>query len=172
MSDLRLQPADLRPGDMFGVPPHGWFEKLACRALGASTFHWGCLLRWDGKGWITSESKNKGTSVRRCDYASVQVYRIRGLVTDSDQILTIHSENGDLPYDWDINVLAGLWFIFTHYLHRAFPVVKEQKEVNCVAWCNLIAVMLGFELVEEGHYPTPDEIEKSPLLEYVGEYQP
>ena len=177
-----ISATDIRPGDIFGVLPHGLMEHFICKETGASTFHYGVFVMPGENGWITSESVNKGTDLRQFDYKLVKVYRIKEVKWDepnpayqyqfmTNRLLNIHAENGDLPYNWEVDVLTGIWFIVTHWLHRKFPMIKT-KGVNCVGWAILVAAMLGFKLITDDCYPAPAEIEHSPLLEYVGEYQP
>lgn len=166
---------DIKPFYFAGVPPVGRLQNILCKIMDAKTFHWLVFVKpikdENGKmiDWVTSETIDTGTDITRLAGRHVRAYRIKSdPVVDPLELIDIHSEYGALPYNMGLNILTGTWFIATHYLHKAFPVIKP-KSFNCVTWVDIIAGLKGFELVPDNQYVTEKALEESPLIEYLGE---
>lgn len=175
---------DIRSGDYGGVPPGQWWTKWICHILSKMTglkvltFHWFVFLSRSekfNKYWRITESTNKGTSINLCNYPVVYVYRVYGgydrpvgASSLKEEILDIHAEYGDLPYDWKTTAFrTAFWWILKHYLGVIIRVIHD-KPVNCQEWCCLIAAELGVKLIPDDEYPICVNLEHSPHLELVG----
>lgn len=160
----------LGPGYLFGVPPVNWWQRWLCRLGGSATFHWGMLVGPDAAGWIGTESlAGKGPSITRFAYPHARIYKIKELHVSPDDIVSLHSQYGETPYDWDVSLRVAIWYLVKHYFGKLLPLEKD-RQFNCVEWVNLLAVEMNARLVPEGEYPTPKALEHSPLLEYAGEW--
>jgi hypothetical protein len=166
--------SDIKRGDLFGQPPTNWWERLACRAQGAKTFHWGWLMSpiiENGQivDWATSEAISTGVDVTRLAGRHVYVKRIKTLPEIApDEAIDIQSEYGDLPYDWEVDVLSAIWYAFKYYLGKPFPFIKT-KGLNCLQWVICYAAERGVTLFPPDQYPTEKALESSPLIDNVGE---
>ncbi len=161
---------ELRNGDLFGIPPHGFFPKLACRIIGAKTFHWGMIIGGDNDGWITSESLGKGTAITRFVYPRAYIYRIKDLKHEPKtlNLVSFHSWRGEAIYDMKVNFLTTIWFLLKHYLKIVLPVIHNHL-YNCQEWICYLASCLGVKIISDTDYPYCRNLEKSPELEYLGE---
>jgi hypothetical protein len=166
---------DLKSGDMFGCYPHGFWETNICKAEHCKTFHWGLFVSSvdDDKGnlsdWVTSETISTGTDISRLAGRKVRVYRVKSLPTvDPINLVLIHSEYGDLPYNMDLNFRTAIWYFFGHYLHMALPVIKPKK-FNCITWVDLVMGILGYQIVPTNQYVTEAALEQSPMVDYLGD---
>jgi hypothetical protein len=83
-------------------------------------------------------------------------------------LVQIHAKYGDYPYDWDVMLQTGIWWLAKHYLGKVIPIVKD-KEVNCQEWVTLLASELGVKIIPDDEYPMCTNLENSPHLEYMGE---
>ena len=162
---------ELQNAYLFGIPPTSWISRLACRIVGAKTFHWGMIILKDEDGYITSESLSKGTSVSRFIYPEAYIYRIKDLqnVPTTNTLLSYHSWGGDAVYDTAVNVWSGIWFILKHYFKKAIPIIHNNK-YNCQEWVVYMAAMLGVKIIPDDEYPYCLNLENSNYLEYVGKY--
>ena len=161
---------EFRNGDLFGIPPHGFWANLVCKIVKARTFHWGCIIGKDKDGYITSESLGKGTSISRFVYSKAYIYRIKSLRHEPEtyRLISFHSWHGEAVYDMQVNFLTTIWFLFKHYLKIAIPVVKNHT-YNCQEWVTYMASCLGVKIIREDEYPYCRNLEKSEALEYLGE---
>lgn len=160
----------LHPLDLFGVPPANWWARQVCRILGCRTFHWGAIVKRDKDGYITSETLGTGTDIARLDYPKVHCYRIWWLrPIDPMDILSVHSEYGALPYNMEANFRTAIWWLMRHFLHKAIPVIREPP-FNCVGWVVCLVYEFGVKVIQDNEYATPANLEKSPCLEYLGEW--
>lgn len=163
----------IKPADLFGTEPRNWWQKWLCSLIGAKTFHWGAFVMNVGnpdnmRDWVTSESKAKGTSLSRFIYEHALVYRIHALENvELEQLIAIHSEYGDLPYDWIVGFRTAIWWIAKHYLGKIIRVIHD-KPVNCQEWVVLFASELGHKIIPDNEYPMCTNLENSPLLELAG----
>lgn len=141
-----------------------------CRAIKATTFHWGCFVTPDDKGWIITESlMGKGVSLTRFIYPKVKIYHIKGLGEVSpDTLIGIVADYGGLPYDFEVNFLTAIWFLLRHYLGIVIPVVRN-KRLNCQEYIIMLGVELGVNIIPSSEYPYSGNLESSPNLEYIGE---
>jgi len=161
---------DIKPGDLFATPPNGWLSKMICKRLGAKTFHWGIILaECENKDFITSESTSKkGTSVSRLAGRKARIYRLMGIYGVTPlHLVAIHSEYGELPYDWQVGFWTGLWWLLKSYFKVILPVRKDNK-VNCQEWVCLVANELGVHLTPDDEYPICTNLENSPYLQDMG----
>lgn len=159
---------DVKTAYLGATPPEGWWTKLICRILGAKTFHWFIFVVQDDKGWIISESVGKGTSLDYLIDDKVYVYRIREVrQVNPMRLISIHAEYGQLPYDWQVILLTGLWWLCKHLLGKIIPVIHD-KAVNCQEWVCLVAHELGVHIIPDDQYPDCVNLEHSPHLEYIG----
>lgn len=163
---------ELRNGDLAGIPPSSWLAKLVCKILHANTFHWSMIIGRDKDGYITSESLGKGTSVSRFVYHKAYIYRIKSLKHEPEmyRLVSFHSWAGGATYDMQVNILSGLWFVLKHYLKIVIPVIKNHK-FNCQEWIIYLASCLGCKVIPDIEYPYCVNLERSPMLEYIGEYK-
>ena len=163
---------EIHNGDLFGIPPHGFVATIICKILHSRTFHWGVIIGRDKDGYITSESLGKGTSVSRFVYPKAYIYRIKALKHEPEtyRLVSFHSWQGDKGYDMQVNFLTGVWFILKHYLKIVIPVVKNHT-FNCQEWIIYLASCLGCKIISDIEYPYCVNIERSPMLEYIGEYK-
>jgi hypothetical protein len=161
---------ELKPGDLFGVPPSSWWQRWLCSIIQAKTFHWGVLVGRDAGGWITSESLGKGTALGRFVYERAYIYRMKNLGYEPslEDLISIHSHYGDLPYDWDVSLQTAAGWLLQHYLGKTLP-RWHDSEVNCQEWVVLVASELGCRLIPEDEYPMSVNLERSPYLQYLGE---
>lgn len=163
---------ELQNGDLFGIPGGSWYSKLAMRIVGAKTFHWGMIIGKDKDGYITSESLGKGTSIARFDYDKTYIYRIKNIIEPNTMtLISNHSWHGNQPYDMEVNFLTTIWFILKHYFKKAIPVIKNHT-FNCQEWICYMADCLGYQIIPPDEYPYCVNLEKSPMLEYIGEIAP
>lgn len=167
--DEKMILEDVKTADLFGIPPTSWWTKQICRILGAQTFHWGMMISSDAKGWVITESIGKGVALTRFTYKKAFIYRIKGIGNvDWRRLISIVADYGDAPYDFETNFRTAIWWLLKHYLGKVIPVIKD-KPVNCVEWVALIGVELGVKIVPDSEYPMPQNLEASPMLEYLGE---
>ena len=161
---------ELRNGDLAGIPPTSWYSKLLCNILQSKTFHWCMIIGKDRDGYICSESLGKGTSVTRFVYPKAYIYRIKKLKHEPEtyKLVSFHSWRGEASYDYVVNYLTAIWFLFKHYLKLVLPVVKNHK-FNCQEWVVYMAYCLGVEIISEAEYPYCINLEKSSELEHLGE---
>lgn len=136
--------------------------------------------------WEITESIGKGTAVSRFVYDEAYIYRLKalsevgswaplltGTAPMPSVIYTIHSAFGDWPYDMQVNILAGLWWLLKHYLGIAIPVI-HNRAVNCQEWAVLLCYWIGqvlgqeIKLIPANQYPNCVNIENSPYLEFIG----
>ncbi len=153
------------------VPPDSWYARLACRIVKANTFHWLGIIKGVEK-YLTSESLGKGTSVAELSrYPWVWVYRLRRLTCEPslEEMVTIHAEYGDAPYDMKVNVLTTLWFLLKHYLKIVIDVIKNHTW-NCQEWVCHLSEELGIWVIGADEYPYCRNLEKSAELELMGIY--
>lgn len=153
---------------LFATPPNSWLERQLCRIVGAKTFHWGVIVCQVGDDWITSESISKGTALSRLHGRYAFFYKVKFAYASLGRLIDIHSEHGELPYDWQVNIRAAVWWLFKHYLGKVLPVLKDRP-VNCQEWVCLVASELGVKLIPDGEYPVCTNLEHSPMLELVDE---
>lgn len=159
---------DVKPGDLFAIPPTSWWTKLLCKIVGAKTFHWGVIVTRDGGSFIISESIGKGLAVTRLDYEKAYIYRIKELKKLSFRdVLRIHSLYGAYRYDWDVAFKTAAWWLLKHYLGIIIP-RHHDKEVNCQEWVCLFSSELGVSIVPADAFPMCTNLENSPHLEYLG----
>lgn len=163
---------DVRTTDFGATPPNSWWERWICRIIGAKTFHWfKFVVQGEDGRWIISESIAKGTALTKCVYPKFKVYRMMDVdYVDWKELIEIHAEYGDLPYDWQVNFRTGVWWLLKHYLGKTIRVIHD-KAVNCQEWVVLIACMLGSKIIDEDEYPCCINLESSPHLEYMGEIE-
>ncbi len=166
-----MQQIQIHNGDIAGIPPGGWLPKLICRILKAHTFHFCMIIGKDKDGYITSESLGKGTAVSRFVYPKAYIYRIKKLEHEPEtyRLLSFHSWRGECGYDQQVNFLTGVWFLLKHYLKIVIPVIKNHT-YNCQEWICYMASCLGVKVISENEYPYCRNLEKSGVLEYIGEY--
>jgi hypothetical protein len=152
---------------LFATPPGQWWAKWICRILGAKTFHWGMLVKEDKGGWICTESIGKGPALTRFNYPNYYLYKIKGLKNvSSDRLISIISYYGDYPYDWDVYIQTGIWWLFKHYLGKVLPVVHD-KEFHCQEYVCALAAELGVKIIPDNEYPMCVNLEHSPYLEEI-----
>lgn len=159
---------ELQNGYLVGIPPSTWLPKLCCKIVGAKTFHWLMLVGRDPKGWMCSESINKGTALTRFNYDKAYIYKIKNIPEPSMyKLISIHSWHGWCEYDNLVNFRTAIWFILKHYLKIIIPVIHNHK-FNCQEHVVYMASELGVKLIAENEYPFCVNLEKSPMLEYLG----
>ena len=167
-----MKPEDIKTGDLFATPPHGWLEKKLASLIGAKTWHWGMLISEDAKGWVITESIGKGVVLTRFTYPHAYIYRIKdiGEVTWK-RLISIVADYGDYPYDFTVAFKTAIWWLLKHYLGKVIPVVHD-KAVNCQEWVVLLACELGVKIIPDDQYPMCTNLENSPFLELLGEVNP
>jgi len=159
---------EIKPGYLGATPPNRWYEKLICRILGASTWHWLLFIQKDSKGWIITESINKGVALTRCDYPKIRIYKIKDLEVKPETLIGLVADYGAYPYDYDVYLKTAIWFLLKHYLGKLLP-RHHDEELHCIEWVVLLCSELGYKIVKDEDYPTPASLENSPHLEFVGE---
>lgn len=165
---------EIKKGDIFGQPPDNWWERWACRVQGARFFHFGWFVNpivEDGQivDWATSEAISTGVDMTRLDGRRVGVMRIIVLPEPSlSELVTIHSDYGDLPYNWEVNFLTAIWYVAKHYLGKTIRVIKTHG-LNCIGWVVCYGVERKVQLIPPNQYVTEAALESSPLIEYIGE---
>jgi len=160
----------IKPGDLFGTPPDNWWQRLICRIIGAHSFHWGCFISDDANStWVITESIGKGVALTRFNYPRAYVYRIKDIGEVSwKRLINIVADYGDYPYDWEVAFRMAIWWLLRHYFNKVLP-IQHDKEVNCVEWVALICNELGVKIVNDEDYPTPENLEYSSYLQFIGE---
>jgi len=130
------------------------------------------VIGHDKDGYICSESLGKGTSVTRFVYPKSYIYRIKKLRHEPEtyRLVSFHSWRGEVDYDYAVNFLTAIWFLFKHYLKIVLPIVKNHK-FNCQEWVVYMAYCLGHKIIPEDEYPYCINLEKSEALEYLGVYE-
>ena len=156
----------IKPGYLFATPPSSWWQRWICKILGASTWHWGCFISPDSKGWIITESINKGVALTRCDYPKIRVYKIKGLEVTPKRLIGLVADYGAYPYDYDVYLKTAIWFLLKHYLGKLLP-RHHDKEFHCQEWVCLLAYELGHPIINQGEYPMPQSLENSDKLDLV-----
>lgn len=160
---------DIKAGDLAGVPPTAWWTKWICKILGARTFHWFMFVMPDPEGWVITESINKGVSLTRFDYPQAYIYRIKGISEiDPQKLISIVSEYGEYPYDWEVAFKTGIWWLLRHYFGKVISVVRD-KQFNCQELVVALAYELGFEIIPPAEYPMSANLENSKALKELGE---
>ncbi len=159
----------IRRADLFGIPPHTWWQKMMLRIIGGKTFHWGIFIASEDNDWIVSESIGKGTAITKFGNRTAFVYRMKALNYEPTlgNLIEIHARYGDYPYDWEVNLKTGIWWLLKHYFGKVLPVIHD-KEVNCQEWVCLMAKELGIKIIPDDQYPMSVNLENSPQLEYLG----
>jgi len=158
---------EIKPGYLGATPPNKWYEKLICKAIQAKTWHWLLFIRKDSKGWIITESINKGVALTRCDYPQVRIYKIKGLEVIPKRLIGLVADYGASPYDFQINLVTAIWFLLRHYFGFALPIIKDRS-FNCQEWVVCLCAELGIEVLPPEEYPYSINLENSKKLEYVG----
>jgi len=157
---------EIKPGYLGATPPNRWYEKLICRILKASTWHWLLFIQKDSKGWIITESINKGVALTRCDYPKIRIYKIKGLEVTPKRLIGLVADYGAYPYDYDVYLKTAIWFLLKHYLGKLLP-RHHDKEFHCQEWVCLLAYELGHPIISQGEYPMCSNLEASPALELI-----
>jgi hypothetical protein len=162
---------DIKTADLFATPPNTWWGKWICRIIGTKTFHWGMFIAENDRGWVITESIGKGVALTRFDYPRAYIYRIKGIrEVDCRWLVSIVADYGAYPYDWEVAFRTAIWWLVKHYLGKAIPIIKDEA-VNCQEWVVLIAYELGVRLIPDNEYPMCTNLENSPYLEELGEFQ-
>jgi len=157
---------EIKPGYLGATPPNKWYEKLICKAIQAKTWHWLLFIRKDSKGWIITESINKGVALTRCDYPKIRIYKIKGLEVTPKRLIGLVADYGAYPYDYDVYFSSALWWLFKHFLKKPFPRWHDEQ-VHCQEWVCLLAYELGHPIIGQDQYPMCSNLENSDKLELV-----
>jgi hypothetical protein len=179
MRRSRIKPRVILPSYLFAMPPSSWIERWLCRLIDAKTIHWGMIIStvdYRHVDYIVSESVPKGTIISRLGNRHSYIYEIKGMPDINPmEIVNIHSEYGEWPYDWAVGLWTAIWWISRHLLSSVlFPIIKD-KTVNCQEWIVLLASELGsmhgvdIKLIPDDEYPMCVNLEHSKYLHYVGE---
>jgi len=166
---------DIKPGDLFGVPPNGGFQRWCCDLEDCITFHWGFFVTpiplspVTPTDWVVSESILKGVAITRLDRRNVYVYRIKRVTAiDPSELIQFHSIYGSTLYNWQADFRTATWFIARHYLGKVLPVINKGNGYNCIEWDVLMAQYLGYTLCPSNQYVTEETLENNPFLDLVG----
>lgn len=160
----------IQPGYLFAEAPSTWWAKQLCRIIGAKTYHWGMFVMRDGGYWITTESIHKGVTLTHADFKQAYIYRIKGTSRIKPvSIIKIVARYGRCRYDWNVAFKAALWWLAKHYFGKVIPRWHDEA-VNCQEWVVLLASGLDVLIIPLSDYPMCTNLERSPYLEYIGEF--
>lgn len=172
---------DIKPADLFEIPPTSWWEKELCRIGKSRGWHWGMLIGHYSYGWLATESLSSGPAITRYNYPLAYIYRMKGLApVESDFITNLVTQYSNYCYNLTDDFRAAIWLLLKLYTSKLLHFMSNldhpdqgvtnplSHSVNCVEYVCRLASQMGVKLIADEEWATPLTLEQSTSLEYIG----